>query len=281
MAELVERNSGRTPPELLSDLINWFKPFTSCIVAFSAGVDSSLLAYCARKALSNSAYAVTSLSPSFSEVEKRATREVAAELGIQLIEVQQHDLGTPEYVSNGVTRCYFCRRNLADAIQPVRERLAIKVCIDGTHKDDMGSPRPGIKALREAGFRAPYVELDIGKEQIRSVARLLKLSNSERPSEACLSSRVAFGQKIDLETLRKIETAENAVRFITNANVVRVRTIGERASVEVNKPAVPTAIQRSSEIERVLKKLGYLSVVIDPDGYRSGKMLELFVRNGL
>ena len=116
------------------------------------------------------------------------------------------------------------------------------------------------------------------RTSVRSTARFVGLSNSERPNEACLSSRIAFGQKIDLKTLRKIETAENAVKLITSASIVRVRTIGTSASVEVDKSTVAIAIERKEEIIRALRNLGYDTVKIDPNGYTSGKMLELFVK---
>ena len=270
--------SGKTDQENLANLISWFEQFQSCAVAFSAGVDSSLLAYCAKRALADKAYAVTALSSSFPEAEKQTAREVAREIGIELIEVMQDDLGTPEYVANGVSRCYFCRNNLAQAIQPICDRKSIAVCVDGTHVDDMKTPRPGIKALREARFRAPYVELGMGKGQIRSTAKFAGLSNWERPSEACLSSRVAFGQKINFETLRRIENAESAVKLITGATIVRVRTIGISANVEVDKSTLSTAFERAEKITQALKDLGYDAVNVDPEGYTSGKMLDLFVK---
>ncbi len=269
---------SKADQETLASLISWFRQFHSCAIAFSAGVDSSLLAYCAKRALGDKAYAITSLSSSFPEDEKQTARLVAREIGIELVEVEQDDLATPEYVANGVSRCYFCRNNLAQSIQPICEKLSIEVCVDGTHVDDMKTPRPGIKALREAGFRAPYVELGMGKNSVRLTARFAGLSNWERPSEACLSSRVAFGQKIDLKTLRRIEVAEKEVKSITNARIVRVRTVGTNASVEVDKSTVATAIERIDEITRALQNLGYDSVKIDPNGYTSGKMLELFVK---
>jgi pyridinium-3,5-biscarboxylic acid mononucleotide sulfurtransferase len=262
----------------LGNLISWFKQFHSCVVAFSAGVDSSLLAYSAKSALGNKAYAITSLSCSFPEAEKQTAREVAREIGIELIEVEQDDLGTPEYVANSASRCYFCRNNLVQAIQPICDKLSIEVSVDGTHVDDMKTPRPGIKALRDAGFRAPFVELGMGKNEVRSVARFAGLSNWDRPSEACLSSRVAFGQRIDLGTLLRIEKAENSVRLMTDARIVRVRTRGNCASVEVDKSTVALATERRGEITRALQDLGYDTVQIDPNGYTSGKMLELFIK---
>ena len=275
---IIQIEQSKTAQENLASLTLWFSQFHSCAIAFSAGVDSSLLAYCAKRALGNKAYAITSLSSSFPEAEKQTARIVANEIGIELVEVEQDDLATPEYVANGVSRCYFCRSNLAQAIQPICDKLSIEVCVDGTHVDDMKTPRPGIKALREAGFRAPFVELGMGKEAVRSASRFAGLSNWERPNEACLSSRIAFGQKIDLKTLRRIEDAENAVKSITKARIVRVRTVGRNASVEVDKSNIAIAVQRKAEITQALQSLGYESVEIDHKGYTSGKMLELFIK---
>ncbi len=283
----LEKNSDRVQTRMktiersdeLDRILGWFKTYESCLVAFSAGVDSSLLAYCAKRALGDRAFAVTSLSPSFAEEEKRVARDIAAEIGIKLFTVEQKDLQSEGYVSNGVRRCYYCRGNLANAIQPLAKSLAISVCVDGTHLDDMNEPRPGIKALRQAGFRAPYVELGLRKEIVRNVARRVGLSNWNHPSEACLSSRIAFGQRIDLETLRRIEVAENAVKFLTGAKIVRVRTKGKNASVEVDKQSLDAAFAKKDAIVTRLRNLGYHGVEIDPTGYASGKMLELYVKD--
>lgn len=266
---------------LLSRLVRWFGEYDSCIVSFSAGVDSSLLSLCAKKALGSRAFAVTSLSPSFSKSERDATERIAKEIGIDLLVVNQDDLGTEGYVNNGINRCYFCRSNLANAIIPIAKKLSVSVCVDGTHLDDMHTPRPGIKALREAGFRAPFVELGLGKESVRAIARLAGLSNWDRPSEACISSRVAFGQRIDMDTLRIVEDAESYVKEKTRARIVRVRTIGKRASVEVDKESVAIAFARLDDIVEKLRILGYEAVSIDPNGYSSGKMLELFVKDSV
>lgn len=265
--------------EPLDQLAGWFKHYESCIVSFSAGVDSSLLALCAKKALGKRAFAVTSVSPSFSETERSAAERIAEEIGIELIVVTQDDLTTQGYIENGVNRCYFCRNNLTNAILPIAEKLSISVCVDGTHKDDMGSPRPGVRALREAGFKAPFLELGLGKESIRAMARIAGLSNWDRPSEACLSSRIAYGQRIDTRTLRLVENAEDVVKRLTRAKIVRVRTIKDKASVEVDKDSLNTTYEKIDEIQRELNALGYRDVVIDSNGYSSGKMLELFVRD--
>ena len=248
-------------------------------MAFSAGVDSSLLAFCATKALHERAFAVTTLSPSFSETERENALLMAKEIGIAILLVEQDDLASAGYVRNGVDRCYFCRNNLASTILPIARRLSIDVCIDGTQTDDMDTPRPGIKALRESGFRAPLVELGINKEAVRLAAKSVGLSNWNRPSEACLSSRIAFGQRIDSATLRKIEAAETIVKRETNASIVRVRTIGNKARVEVDLPSVALALSKGSVIASGLRDIGYSEVEIDPSGYTSGKMLQLFVRD--
>jgi pyridinium-3,5-biscarboxylic acid mononucleotide sulfurtransferase len=259
--------------------MKWFENFRSCIVAFSAGVDSSLLAAVSKKVLGDRSVAVTSISPAFSVSEREEARKIAKEIGIQFVEVGQNDLEDENYVKNGVMRCYFCRSNLASAIEPLARRLSIEVCVDGTHVDDLKTPRPGIKALREAGFRAPLAELHFGKNDVRQMARLFGLSNWERPSEACLSSRIAYGQKISLDTLNKIELAERIVKSVTNARIVRVRTIGRNAIIEVDKESVHTALEKKKLISKSLQEIGYDDVDVDIEGYVSGRMLQLFVKN--
>ncbi len=265
--------------EVKLDLLErWFSHFDSCLVAFSAGVDSSVLACAARRVLGNKAVAVTSVSPAFARSETLAVTRIANEIGIELVTVRQDDLSDENYVANQVSRCYFCRSNLVKAIEPIAKARNIEVCVDGTHLDDMHSPRPGVKALREAGFRAPFVELGFLKEDIRDVARVTNLSNAERPSEACLASRIAYEQRIDKNTLRMIERSEEFIRQLTGASVVRVRTIGSMAVLELDKGSIPTAIKNEREIARALKMFGYTKVEIDPEGYKQGKMLSLFIQ---
>ncbi|HKW03760.1 MAG TPA: ATP-dependent sacrificial sulfur transferase LarE, partial [Nitrososphaerales archaeon] len=229
-------------------LEKWFSSFKSCLVAFSAGVDSSVLALAAFRTLRENAIAVTSVSPSFASEELTEAEKMAEEIGIELILVNQNDLEDENYVANKVSRCYFCRSNLVRALAPIAAERNIEVCVDGTHLDDMLSPRPGVKALREAGFRAPFVELGLSKEDVRSVASYAELSNAFRPSESCLSSRIAFGQKIDQNTLRMVEASERFVKEVTGAKIVRVRTIGSEAIVEVDRPSVKKACAMSKEI---------------------------------
>ncbi len=260
-------------------LKDWFLQFDSALIAFSAGVDSSILALAASEALSENAIAVSSISSSFSKSEIEHSKRMAGEIGIELVTVLQDDLSNEGYVANQVNRCYFCRSNLASAIIPLVKDRGISVWVDGTHLDDMMSPRPGVKALREAGFRAPLAELGFRKEQIRDMARYKGLSNADRPSEACLSSRVAYGQKIDETTLRRIEEAESYVKSVIDVKVLRVRTIGERAILEMDYGSIQLAKEYIKQIEAKLKLLGYESVEIDPRGYRSGRMLDLFIND--
>lgn len=271
--------TSESDSEVKLDLLErWFSRFDSCLIAFSAGVDSSVLACAARRVLGNKAVAVTSVSPAFARSEMLAATRIANEIGIELVTVRQDDLSDENYVANQVSRCYFCRSNLVKAIEPVAKARNTEVCVDGTHLDDMHSPRPGVKALREAGFRAPFVELGFSKGDIRDVARVTNLSNAERPSEACLASRIAYEQRIDKNTLRMIEQSEEFVRQLTGASVVRVRTIGSMAVLELDKGSIPTAIKSEREIARALKMFGYTKVEIDPEGYRQGKMLSLFIQ---
>ncbi len=277
--EVIE--SDRNDPKMLMRALEeWFARYSSCAIAFSGGVDSTLLAYTARKMLHDKAVAILSRSPALSRAEYRNAVSVANFIGIRLLVVRQDDLATPGYVTNNVNRCYFCRSNLAKAIDPIVKELRIDVRVDGTHTDDMRSPRPGIKALREAGFKAPFLELGFTKGDIRSIARLLKLPNADRPSEACLSSRIAFGHRIDSNTLSRVERAEEIVRAIVRGvKIVRVRTIGSRAVIEVDLESLALAKRRAQEIAHKLNEIGYEEVTVSEDGYVQGSMIDLFVRS--
>ena len=279
LSTTIESSTRAEDRENVKSLLKWFEQFESCIVAFSAGVDSSLVAWAAKSRLGDRAIAVTSISPAFALSERIETSRIAKEIGVKLIEVRQDDMSDENYVRNDVRRCYFCRSNLVDAIKPIAEKYSIAVCVDGTHVDDVKSPRPGVKALREAGFRAPLTELGFGKAEIREMAKRVGLSNWDRPSEACLSSRIAFGERIDADRLRKVELAEQIVASLTGARIVRVRAIGTRASIEVDRDSVNTAKNVENALGDSLKKLGFEVVAIDPEGYVSGKMLELYVQN--
>jgi pyridinium-3,5-biscarboxylic acid mononucleotide sulfurtransferase len=263
----------------LKELVRWFRGFRSCAIAFSAGVDSSVLAYAAKIALECRSLAITSVSSSFPNSELIEARKMAEEIEIELEIVEQDDLSDENYFRNDVSRCYFCRNHLASVMMPIVRARGIQVWVDGTHLDDMKSPRPGVKALREAGFRAPFVELGFRKEDIRQIARQVGLSNWDRPSESCLSSRIAYGHRIDDGTLRQIERSESYVRTVTGARIVRVRTIGTSAVIEVDKQSIPATQRNLENIEVALRSWGYDSVEIDPNGYTSGKMLKLFVND--
>jgi uncharacterized protein len=238
-----------------------------------------LLALAAKETLGSKAVAVTSISTSFSKSEIEYSKHMAREIGIELLTVFQDDLSSEGYVANQVNRCYFCRSNLASVIVPIAKERSIAVCVDGTHLDDMMSPRPGVKALRGANFRAPLAELGFHKDQIRGMARYKALSNADKPSESCLSSRIAFGHRIDEATLRRIEDAERYVKSTVDLKVLRVRAIGKRAILELDYNSIQKAKERFKEVEVMLKSLGFESVEIDPEGYRTGKMLELFVND--
>lgn len=270
---------SNAPKEMFRELENWFQRYNSCAVAYSGGVDSSVLAFTAKSALGEKAVAVLSRSPALSKVEHELAVEIAEKIGIRLFEVDQDDLGTAGYVKNNVNRCYFCRSNLSKAMDPILTSLKIGVKVDGTHLDDMHTPRPGIKALREAGFLAPFVELSYSKEDIRAIARLAQLPNAERPSDACLSSRIAFGQRINNKTLSMVEEAESIVRQITHAKIVRVRTIATKALVEVDTNSISLALENEVQIRERLLKTGYKTVIISKEGYASGRMLELFIKS--
>ncbi|HET6405344.1 MAG TPA: ATP-dependent sacrificial sulfur transferase LarE [Candidatus Thermoplasmatota archaeon] len=245
----------------------------SVVVGFSGGVDSALLAKLAADTLGERALAVIVDSESYAPEEKDAAIAFARELGIPHEVVWHSELADPSYVANPTDRCYFCRQGLSDVLfRLARERGFAAVAV-GTNLDDARDAfRPGDKALRERGAWQPFVELGMGKADVRALARELGLPVADKPSMACLSSRIPYGEPIDITKLTRIGRAEAAVRAL-GFRQVRVRTFGgTQARVETDEPA--RAASLAADIERLLAPLGYASVEIDPRGYRTGAMNE-------
>lgn len=245
----------------------------SVVVGFSGGVDSAVLAKLAADTLGERALAVIVDSESYAREEKDAALAFARELGIAHELVWHSELADPSYVANPTDRCYFCRQGLSDVLFRIAEARGASVAV-GTNADDARDPfRPGDKALRERGAWQPFVELGMTKADVRALAREMGLPVADKPSMACLSSRIPYGEPIDITKLTRIGRAEAAVRALGFVQV-RVRTFeGRRARVETEDPA--RALGIGSSIERALRALGYESVEIDPRGYRTGAMNEV------
>src|SRR2546425_640634 len=202
------------------------------LVAFSGGVDSGLVARVAHDALGDNALAVLADAESLARWELAEAISEAAEIGIRLETVRVSELANDRYVANPANRCYFCRQELGAALKPLASKQGFAAIADGVNVSDLGDHRPGIQAMNEAGFWHPLVEFGFRKADVRALARELHLSFFDKPSNACLSSRIAYGEVITVEKLQRVEAAEGAIRAL-GFRVVRVRAHDGIARIEV------------------------------------------------
>lgn len=263
------------PSPDLAALTQAFRAKGRVLTAFSGGVDSAVLARIAHDALGEDALAVIVASESFARAERDAAVAFAEDAGVRYEVVEHSELADPRYAANPVNRCYFCRQGLADvALTIARERGYDAVAV-GTNTSDFSDYRPGMKAIRESGLWEPFVEHGVDKAGVRALARELGLPVADKPSMACLSSRIPYGQPVTVEKLRRVERAEAWLRD-QGFRQVRVRTLeeGALARVEVEPDAVPRALAMRDAVDAALRACGYARVEIDERGYRTGALNE-------
>ena len=245
------------------------------LVAYSGGVDSGLVARVAHDALGMSALAVIADAESLSRRELEEAMQEADEIGIDLRVIRVSELANDEYVANPSNRCYFCRKELGAALRPLAADLGIRTIADGVNVSDLGDHRPGIQAMNEEGFWHPLVEFGLTKPDVRALSKHLGLSFHDKPSNACLSSRIAYGEVITLEKLNRVESAEEALRAL-GFRVVRVRAHEGIARIEVPREDLPRIVEpaMAEKVTRAVRDAGFVYVTIDLLGYRSGSMNE-------
>jgi uncharacterized protein len=251
--------------------------YGSAVTAFSAGVDSTLVAVVAQQELGDAAVAATAVSPSLAPSELQDALSLAKSLGLNHRVVATHEVDDERYASNPVDRCYFCKTHLYTELERLATEIGAHHVLNGLNLDDLGDWRPGARAASERAdlVRSPLYEAGMGKSEIRSVARELGLPNWDKPALACLSSRVPYGERVTPEKLARIGRAEQALRAL-GFRQLRVRHFPDRARVEI----APEELGRVSaeglqpRIEADLLALGFPAVEIDPRGYRSGRLNE-------
>ncbi len=245
------------------------------VVAFSGGTDSSLVAAVAGRTLGDRALAVTAVSPSLPPGELEEARRIADAVGIRHRSVRTREAENPDYLANGLDRCYHCKSELYDVLRTVAEEEELPVVVSGANADDLGDFRPGLKAAaeRSAFVRHPLVEAGFTKAEVREAAHRLGVPSWDKPASACLSSRIEFGVRITVEELSKVGRAERVLKDL-GFRQCRVRVHGDLARVEVerNDLARLTEPNVRSGVVDGLKALGYRYVTLDLEGFRSGSM---------
>ncbi len=254
-----------------SDLI---KGCERVLVAFSGGIDSTLVLRLAFQELGSNAVAVTAVSPSLAQSDLEASRDIAREIGAPHELIKSSETEDPRYQRNDSQRCYFCKNNVYQSLIDYADREGFPWILDGTNADDLGDHRPGLRAAREHGVRSPLQEAGIGKEDIRTWARELGLSNWDRPANACLSSRVPYGSEVTPEKLSQVEQAEAALRKL-GFRELRVRHHDQVARIEVARDELPRAVELGGQIISAMKEAGFSYATLDLAGFRSGSMNDL------
>ena len=255
-------------------LLSWFDNKDSVLVSLSGGVDSALVAYAAFQALGKKSLAVTADYKTLSKEELDTSKKIADEIGIKHIIINYNELENPSFVKNDSNRCFYCRDELSEKLIQTAKQFQVDVIVDGTHIDDLGDYRPGIDALRKNGIKSPLLDVNLSKDEIRKICKDVGLTIYNRPSNSCLASRIPWGQRVTAERLARIEMGETMIKQLTGFQQVRVRDLDGTAKIEV-EPDNVLLIYNKNYLEQIIKKLqmiGFSSVIIDPDGYRSGKM---------
>ena len=262
----------------LNKLLKWFTDKDSVLVSLSCGVDSSLVAYAAKKKLNKNAIAVTADYKTLSSDELDSAKIIAQEIGITHKIIEYSELDNENFVRNDERRCFYCRDELSDKLIETANSLGINTIVDGTQSDDIGDYRPGIDALHGHGIQSPLLETYFTKEMVRQTAKSVGLSIYDKPSNSCLASRIPWGERVTAEKLARIEMGEKIIKQKTGIRQVRVRDIDGIARIEVEpeKLYLLDDIVTKNEIFSKLKMIGFSDVEIDPNGYKSGKLNLIF-----
>lgn len=258
----------------MNHLQNIFSSMDKVLIAYSGGLDSTFLVKTARDVLGDKVTAVIVISPTLPKRELDEARKIALKLGIQLVEMESQEMTLPDFLANTPQRCYFCKDHLFNLLKNYAAENNFHHILDGNNADDLTDYRPGQQAAREQGVRSPLQEAGLTKNEIRELARNMDLPNWDKPSSACLSSRIPYGIEITPSLLKDIEEAEDFL-FRLGFRQLRVRHHGDLAKIEVPPEVFDQVMGNRSEIIKAFEEIGFSYTVLDLKGFRSGSMNEV------